>query len=95
MTETVARKRVLDEDFIAAWQDEKFVSAQAVADHLQMKVASATARARSISENLSSAGFTGLREFPKNTVTVKDNAYWTAMGTGMGIPRSDESSDDS
>ena len=95
LSETTTRKQVSDEDFIVAWQNEEFESAQAVADHLNMKVASAQARARSISENLVNAGFSELREFPKRTVTKKDEAYWAALAAGMNIPRSDESSDDS
>lgn len=95
MSETTTRKQVSDEDFIVAWQNEEFESAQAVADHLEMKVASARARARSISEYLVNAGYCELREYPKRTVTKKDEAYWAAIAVGMNIPRNDESSDDS
>ena len=42
----VKRNWCSDEDFIAAWQNTEFESAQAVADHLGLKVASVQARAR-------------------------------------------------
>ena len=82
-----------DEDFIAAWQNTEFESAQAVADNLGLKVTSVQARARAMNQAFAKAGVkVTLREFPKRTVTAKDDAYWAAMA--QLVSASDESSDE-
>lgn len=82
-----------DEDFIAAWQNPEFESAQAVADNLGLKVTSVQARARAMNQAFAKAGVkVTLREFPKRTVTAKDDAYWAAMA--QLVSASDESSDE-
>lgn len=90
----VKRNWCSDEDFIAAWQNTEFESAQAVADHLGLKVASVQARARAMNKAFADAGVkVTLREFPKRTVTAKDNAYWAAMAQLVSASN-DESSDE-
>lgn len=84
-----------DEDFVAAWQNEEFESAEAVAAHLGLKVGSVQTRARHISKNFVEAGYAGLREFPKRTVTKKDKAYWAMLAEASGLSSDEESSDES
>jgi len=84
-----------DEDFVAAWQNEEFESAEAVATHLGLKVGSVQTRARNISKHFVEAGYQPLREFPKRTVTKKDQAYWAKLAEATGLSSDEESSDES